>query len=84
MIHGSGNVRLTELTADASAIKPGGVDQVIIQNASLVAGPNVGLPAEGSQMQKDQRQVLPLHDHLAAGRHAYPTGVPVRQPDRPL
>jgi beta-xylosidase len=50
MIHGSGNLRLTELTADAAAIKPGGVDQVIVANASLVAGPNVGLPAEGSQM----------------------------------
>jgi beta-xylosidase len=52
MIHGAGNVRLTELTADASAIKPGGEDRVIIENASLVAGANVGLPAEGSQMRK--------------------------------
>jgi beta-xylosidase len=52
MVHGSGNVRLTELTPDAAAIKPGGVDQVIVRNASLVAGPNVGLPAEGSQMCK--------------------------------
>lgn len=52
MIHGGGNIRLTELTADVSGIKPGGVDQVIITNASLVAGPNVGLPAEGSQMRK--------------------------------
>jgi beta-xylosidase len=52
MIHGAGNIRLTELTADVSGIKPGGVDQVIITNASRVAGPNVGLPAEGSQMRK--------------------------------
>lgn len=52
MIHGSGDVRLTELTPDASTIKPGGADQVIIQNASLVAGPNVGLRAEGSQLCK--------------------------------
>jgi beta-xylosidase len=52
MIYGAGNIRLTELTADVSAIKPGGVDQVIITNASRVAGPNVGLPAEGSQMRK--------------------------------
>jgi beta-xylosidase len=28
------------------------VDQVIITNASRVAGPNIGLPAEGSQMRK--------------------------------
>ena len=52
MIHGAGNVRLTELAADLSGIKPGGADQVIIPNASLAAGPNVGLQAEGSQMRK--------------------------------
>ncbi len=52
MVHGSGSVRLTELTADASSINAGGVDQVIVPNASLAAGPNVGLPAEGSQIRK--------------------------------
>lgn len=52
MIHGADNIRLTELTADVSGIMPGGVDQVIITNASRVAGPNAGLPAEGSQMRK--------------------------------
>ncbi|MBN1422335.1 MAG: glycoside hydrolase 43 family protein [Planctomycetes bacterium] len=52
MIYGGGRIRLIELTADASAVKPGGVHRVIIENASLVAGPNVGLPAEGSQMRK--------------------------------
>ncbi|UCG55987.1 MAG: glycoside hydrolase 43 family protein [Phycisphaerales bacterium] len=52
MVYGAGDIRLTELTADASAIKPGGVDQVIIHNASLVAGPNVGLRAEGSHLRK--------------------------------
>ena len=52
MVHGAGDLRLTELTADATAIKPGGVDQVIIPDASLVAGKNVGLPAEGSQVRK--------------------------------
>jgi len=52
MVHGGGDIRLTELTADASAIKRGGVNQVIIPNASKVAGSNVGLPAEGSQMRK--------------------------------
>jgi len=52
MIHGGGDVRLTELNADLSGIKPGGIDQVIIKDASLVAGPNVGLRAEGNQMQK--------------------------------
>ena len=51
MIHAGGNIRLTELNADLSGIKQGGVDQVIITNLSLVAGP-VGLPAEGNQMRK--------------------------------
>jgi len=52
MVHGTGNVRLTELTPNLSGIRPGGVDHVIIPNASLAAGPNVGLPAEGSQFYK--------------------------------
>lgn len=52
MLHGSGNVRLTELTSDLTGIRPGGVDQVIIRNAGRVAGPNAGLPAEGSHVRK--------------------------------
>jgi beta-xylosidase len=52
MVHGSGSIRLTELEPDLSGIKPGGVDQVIIPDASRVAGPNVGLRAEGTQMLK--------------------------------
>jgi len=51
MINGGGNIRLTELNADLSGIKPGGVNQVIISNLSAVVGP-VMLPAEGSQMRK--------------------------------
>lgn len=52
MVYGGGNLSIIELTADATAIKPGGLDQVIIRDASRVAGPNVGLPAEGSQLCK--------------------------------
>jgi beta-xylosidase len=52
MICGGGNLRLVELAEDVSGIKPGGVDQVIITNAGRVAGPDIGLPAEGSQMWK--------------------------------
>jgi len=52
MTTGSGNIKLVELKDDVSGIKSGGVNQVIIPNASLVAGPNVGLPAEGSQIHK--------------------------------
>jgi beta-xylosidase len=52
MITGSGKLRLVELTTDASGIKPGGIDQIIIENASLPSGSNGGLGAEGSQLFK--------------------------------
>ncbi len=52
MIYGSGKIMLAQLKDDLSGIKPGTQPQVLIENASLVAGPNLGLPAEGSQMFK--------------------------------
>ena len=52
MIYGGGKLRLLELTEDASAIKPGTTEQVIIENASAPSGNNIGLPAEGSQLFK--------------------------------
>ncbi|MBX3435013.1 MAG: glycoside hydrolase 43 family protein [Pirellulales bacterium] len=52
MLYGAGDLRLVELEADLSGIKPGGVNQVVVKNASLVAGSNIGLPAEGSQLFK--------------------------------
>jgi len=52
MIYGAGNLRLVELTRDLSGLKPDGINQIIISNASAVAGPNIGLPAEGSQLFK--------------------------------
>jgi beta-xylosidase len=52
MIYGGGDLRLVELNEDLSGLKPDGINQVAITNASAVAGPNIGLPAEGSQMWK--------------------------------
>jgi beta-xylosidase len=52
MVYGGGEIRIKELTADATAVKPGGLDQIIIKNASDVAGGQIGLPAEGSQIFK--------------------------------
>lgn len=52
LITGSGKLRLVELNDDLSGIRPGGVDQVIIENASLPSGANGGLGAEGSQLFK--------------------------------
>lgn len=52
MANGGGSIRLTELNADLTGPKQDGFNQVIIKDASRVAGPNVGLPAEGSQLFK--------------------------------
>lgn len=52
MLSGGGRLRLTELAEDLSGLKPGGVDQIVITNASAPAGPNIGLNAEGSQLFK--------------------------------
>lgn len=52
MLYGGGDLRLAELTTDVSGLKPGGFNQVVITNASAVAGPDVGLNAEGSQLLK--------------------------------
>ncbi len=52
MVYGGGDIHLTELLPDLSGIKPGGVDKIIIQDASAVAGADIMLPAEGSQMLK--------------------------------
>jgi len=52
MIYGSGKLRLVELNADASGIKQGAAEQVIIENASAPAGSNIMLQAEGSQLFK--------------------------------
>ncbi|MDN3580332.1 glycoside hydrolase family 43 protein [Mucilaginibacter flavus] len=52
MIYGSGRIMLAQLKDDLSGINPDKKPQVLIENASLAAGPNLGLPAEGSQMFK--------------------------------
>lgn len=52
MLYGAGDLRLAELESDLSGLKADGFRGVVITNASRVAGPNVGLPAEGSQLFK--------------------------------
>ena len=52
LITGNGKLRIVELNADASGVKPGGIDQTLIENASLPSGSNGGLGAEGSQLFK--------------------------------
>lgn len=55
MLYGAGKLHLVELTEDVSGIKPGGINQVIIENASQpsqIEGRKGGLGAEGSQLYK--------------------------------
>lgn len=52
MIYGAGKLQLLELEKDLSGVKPGGVDRVLIENASAPAGDNIMLGAEGSQLYK--------------------------------
>ena len=52
MIYAGGDLRLVELEPDLSGLKADGFNEVVIPNASAVAGDNVGLHAEGSQMLK--------------------------------
>ncbi|GEO03246.1 glycosyl hydrolase [Adhaeribacter aerolatus] len=51
LIWGAGKLQLVELKSDLSGVKPG-TERVLIENATAPAGPNVGLPAEGSQLFK--------------------------------
>lgn len=51
MIWGGGKLNMVELKEDLSGVKPG-TEQVLIENASAPAGPNINLPAEGSQLFK--------------------------------
>ncbi len=52
MLYGAGKLRLIELAADLSGLKPGTTEQILIENAGKPSGTGGGLPAEGSQLFK--------------------------------
>jgi beta-xylosidase len=53
MVYGGGRIMLTELKPDLSGIKPGGVNQVIVENVNALFGSDQGgLKGEGSQLFK--------------------------------
>ncbi len=52
MIYGVDDIRIVELNADLSALKSGGIHQVLISKASRIAGNDFYVPAEGAQIQK--------------------------------
>ena len=51
LIYGAGRIKIVEMNEDLSGVKPG-TDRVLIENASLPAGTNIMLGAEGSQLFK--------------------------------
>ena len=51
LIYGVGRLKIVEMKEDLSGVKPG-TDRVLIENASLPAGNNIMLSAEGSQLIK--------------------------------
>jgi beta-xylosidase len=51
LIYGNKKLTLVELNSDLSGVKPGGINQVIIENSSLPSGTTSGL-GEGSQLFK--------------------------------
>jgi beta-xylosidase len=52
LLYGNGKINLVELNDDLSGIKTGGIQQTVIENASLPAGTDIMLGAEGSQLYK--------------------------------
>lgn len=52
LVYGTDDIKIIELTADASAIKSGGLNQVLIPKSSAVAGSSFIVSAEGAQIQK--------------------------------
>jgi beta-xylosidase len=50
LVYGSGDIQLVELEPDLTGIKKDGVNKTIITNASRIAGDDILLPAEGSQL----------------------------------
>ena len=72
LAYGHENIQLIELEADLSAVKPGGLQQTIIANASAVAGSEFILKAEGTQIQK-------IHGWYYVSNICWPKGQPRTQ-----
>jgi beta-xylosidase len=52
LVYGIDDIRIIELTSDATAIKPEGLNQVLIPDASQIAGSDFWVQAEGSHIHK--------------------------------
>lgn len=82
MIYGAGSLRLVELLADLSGIKPGGVNKVIIENANRLFGENEvgGLNGEGSQLIKVNGKYYLLN--IASPRSRWSRSVLIHRADK--
>jgi beta-xylosidase len=52
LVYGIDDIMIIELTSDVTAIKSGGLNQVLIPDASQIAGSDFWVPAEGSHIHK--------------------------------
>lgn len=52
LVYGERDIRILELTADARAVLPGGVDRVLIHDAGRIAGTAFHVAGEGSHVHK--------------------------------
>jgi beta-xylosidase len=52
LVYGIDDIMIIELTSDVTAIEPGGLNQVLIPDASQIAGSDFWVPAEGSHIHK--------------------------------
>lgn len=52
VLYGQGDIRIVELNADLTGVKSGGVNKVLLTAPGKVAGSNLNLPAEGTQIWK--------------------------------
>jgi beta-xylosidase len=53
LIYGINDIKIIELTSDAAAVKPGGLDQIIIPDSRLITGASeFHVPAEGAHIHK--------------------------------
>ena len=52
LIYGNNDIDLIELTPEADAIKPGGLNTTLIEKASKIAGEEFWVPSEGAQVRK--------------------------------
>ena len=52
LVYGATDIRIVELTEDATAVQPGGLNELIIEDAGSIAGDEFYVPGEGAHVYK--------------------------------